>query len=292
MKRLAEKHLKNWLTSKRRKPLILRGARQTGKSTLVRLFAERENLDLLEINLERHLFLNDIFKTQDIDVILKELQGISGKSITPNTLLFLDEIQATPIGISSLRYFYEDLPELPVIAAGSLLEFTLSDHNFSMPVGRVDYRHLGPMTFKEYISELYPELLSNLTELSLDNGFSEYVHKKLTEKLKEYFFIGGLPEAILAYKETQSMEEVFSVHRSICGTYLDDFSKYAKQKELVLLQKVFKNIPPRVGQKVIYSKYSNENSSKEIKNCIELLVKAKIAHAIHKSDCSGLYNRA
>ena len=152
MKRFSEQYLVQWIKTRRRKPLILRGARQVGKSTLVRQFANQQNLLLNEINLERHLELDKVFATLDIAVIRGELEALVGRSITePGSLLFLDEIQATPSAIQALRYFYEDLPDIPVIAAGSLLEFTLADHSFSMPVGRIEYHHLGPMTFREFL---------------------------------------------------------------------------------------------------------------------------------------------
>ena len=288
MIRLVEKSLREWLDSYRRKPLIIRGARQVGKSTLVRMFAENANLDLIEINLERYLYLDDIFKTFDLNIMLKELEGISGKSITKNTLIFLDEIQATPNAIASLRYFYEDAAHIPVIAAGSLLEFTLSRHNFSMPVGRVDYRYLGPMTFNEYLLNLYPDLLKYTSTVEQLNNIPEIIHFKLVGKFKEYLFVGGMPEAVLGYKETNQLNEVKAIHRSICDTYMDDFSKYAHSKDLLLLQKIFRAIPQNIGQKVKYSHYSKDHTSKKIKFCMELLMKAKICNPAYSSTCSGL----
>lgn len=288
MIRLVEKSLVTWLDSYRRKPLIIRGARQVGKSTLVRIFAEHAGLDLIEINLEKYLYLDDIFRSFDLDAILKEIEGISKKVITENTLIFLDEIQATPNAIAALRYFYEERPEIPLIAAGSLLEFTLSKHKFSMPVGRVDYRYLGPMTFNEYLINLYPDLIKYISTIDKLQDMPEVIHLNLVEKFKEYLFVGGMPEAVLAYKETNQLNAVKSVHRSICNTYMDDFSKYAQNKDLALLQKIFRSIPLNIGLKVKYSHYSKEHTSKEIKKCIELLVKARICNPVYSSDCSGL----
>src|SRR4030042_901038 len=159
LERTAEKYLYEWHQKIRRKPLVLRGARQVGKSTLVRRFAQNKGLVLNEINLEQHLFLNNLFKTLDIDSIIRELSALIGRNIqSPGAVLFLDEIQSTPYAIQSLRYFYEKKPDLPVISAGSLLEFALADHHFSMPVGRIEYYHLGPMTFKEFLAAVEPEL--------------------------------------------------------------------------------------------------------------------------------------
>ncbi len=132
LKRTAENHLYKWYTKKRRKPLVLRGARQVGKSTLVRRFAENNKLILNEVNLERHLYLDNVFKTLDIETIIKELDALVGRNIqAPGSILFLDEIQATPHALQVLRYFHEEKSSLPVISAGSLLEFTLADHHFS-----------------------------------------------------------------------------------------------------------------------------------------------------------------
>ena len=286
--RFTEESLHKWLNSYRRKPIVLRGGRQVGKSTLVRMFAENAKLNLVEINLERYLYLDEKFKTFDLEIIFRELEGITGQTITENSLIFLDEVQATPNAIACLRYFYEEMPQIPIIATGSLLEFTLSEHKFSMPVGRVDYRYLGPMTFNEYLFNLYPDLTKYIASIAMLKKIPEIIHIKLLEKIKEYLFIGGMPEAVLAYKETHDLNEVKSVHRSICNTYLDDFSKYAQNKDLLLLQQIFRAIPQKICQKVKYSHYSTEHSSKEIKNCLELLMKAKICNPIYSSSCSGL----
>jgi hypothetical protein len=138
------------------------GGRQVGKSTLVRRFADQQKLILNEINLERHPDLDTVFASLDTTAIRGELEALLGRSITkPGSILFLDEIQATP----ALRYLYEDLPDLPIMAAGSLLEFTLADHRYSMPVGRIEYHHLGPMTFLSMMPS--PELLSPFIALEI-----------------------------------------------------------------------------------------------------------------------------
>jgi len=253
------------------------------------MFAKNEGLDLVEINLEKYLFMNEIFKTFDIPVILRELEGIAGKTFNEKSLLFLDEIQAVPNALACLRYFYEERKELPVISAGSLLEFTLSEHSYSMPVGRVDYRYLGPMSFNEFIYNLYPELKKYISSINEVKNMPDTIHKKLTEKFKEYLFIGGMPEAVLAYKETGSLESVKTVHRSICDTYLDDFAKYGKKsKELLLLQKLFRAIPQNIGDKVKYTNLSKEHKSVEVKSAVEMLIKARICNPVYGSDCSGI----
>src|SRR5210317_148636 len=187
MQRVATQHLKKWIENEQRKPLVIRGARQVGKSTLVRQFAEENKLILNEINLEQHLELNNIFKTLDTKLISKELEGLLGrKIISPGSILFLDEIQSTPNALQALRYFYEDLPELPVVAAGSLLEFVLSKHTFPMPVGRIEYVHLGPMTFEEYLSEIDESLLKYIVEFDFSDNIPQAVQKKLLDRQRDY----------------------------------------------------------------------------------------------------------
>ncbi len=288
LKRNAEYHLNKWYRSRRRKPLVLRGARQVGKSTLVQQFAANNNLALTEINLERHLYLDSIFKTLDIDRIIKELEAVAGRKIkSDNTVLFLDEIQATPHAIQALRYFYEERPHIPVISAGSLLEFTLADHHFSMPVGRITYYHLGPLTFKEFLAALSPELVQYLSDFRLGQDMPMAAHKKLLNRQREYLFVGGMPEAVQIFIDEGSLTEVTAVHRSIADTYQDDFAKYARQKDLVLLQQVFRYIPRGLGKKVKYSNIVREESSKRIKNVIELLANARVCHQVFHSHCTG-----
>ena len=151
MKRDAEQYLEEWIELKRRKPLIIRGARQVGKSTLVRNFAQNKGFDLFEINLE--LFPNiTAFESVNVDNILRDLEVLIQQQISSKALIFIDEIQKHPIAITALRYFYEKKPEIPVIAAGSLLEVVLEDMEYSMPVGRIEYLYLGPMTFFEFLA--------------------------------------------------------------------------------------------------------------------------------------------
>jgi len=287
--RTAEKYLKDWYLKERRKPLVLRGARQVGKSTLVRRFAKNNGLVLNEVNLEQHLYLDGIFKTLDMDVIARELDALVGKSIqSPDSILFLDEIQAVPHAIQALRYFYEQKPEIPLISAGSLLEFALADHHFSMPVGRIVYYHLGPMTFREFLTAVEPGLDRYLAEFRINQSIPRAAHQKLVKRQREYLIVGGMPEAVHAFAEENTLIEVAAVHRSITETYQDDFSKYAKQKDLALMQKVFRQIPRIIGQKIKYSNISKEDRSREVKAVIDLLVKARVCHQVFHSHCSGV----
>jgi len=289
MQRTAEQYLQNWLKNKQRKPLVIRGARQVGKSTVVRQFAENNKLILNELNLEQHLELDNIFKTLNTGLICKELEGLIGRKIvSPGSILFLDEIQATPYALQALRYFYENLPELPVVAAGSLFEFVLSEHNFSMPVGRIEYIHLGPMTFEEYLTEIDESLLKYIIDFDFNDDIPKTVHKKLLDRQREFLLIGGMPEAVLNYLRTGQFSDIIPVHRSIISTYLDDFSKYAAQKALLRLQKIFNFIPRSVGKKIKYSNISRDEAARELRSAIELLSKARVISLVYHSHCSGL----
>jgi uncharacterized protein len=219
LERHAENRVNNWYQKKNRKPLVLRGARQVGKSTLVRHFAAQKGLVLNEINLEQNLYLDEIFKSLDMGLIVQELNALTGRKIrSPDSLLFLDEIQATPHAIQALRYFYEEMPELPLISAGSLLEFASADHHFSMPVGRIEYYHMGPMTFSEFLAVVEPALVSTISDFRIDAAIPLTAHRKLLKRQREFLFVGGMPEAVAAFSQEESVTEVTTVHRSIAGT--------------------------------------------------------------------------
>ncbi len=291
MDRIAEKRLTDWLDSNYRKPLIIRGARQVGKSTLVRQFSDHKKLTLHEVNLERHPTLVEVFKTQDTGKILRELEFVCGKGPISGEdgLLFLDEIQAAPIAIQTLRYFHEDHPELPVISAGSLLEFTMSKHSFSMPVGRVEYLYLGPVTFEETLAAMEKgALLDLLSNYRLREVFPQSAHDQLLELQRVWLLVGGMPEAIQRFIDTNSLDAVFDVHDSIIETYKDDFAKYATQADLLRLHKVFNYVPMAAGEKFKYVRVDPEVQSREISKAVDLLEKAQIIMKACHTDASGL----
>ncbi len=287
--RRSEQYLSIWYGKARRKPLILRGARQVGKSTLVRRFAESHNLTLNEINLEKHPELDRVFQSLDVKRILLEIEGLLGRKIeSERSLLFLDEIQATPNALAALRYFYEEQPELPVIVAGSLLEFTLAKHAFSMPVGRVEYHHIGPVSFSEFIACTAPDLNPWREAAARFETVPESAHRRLLSRMREYFFVGGMPEAVQVFLDSGSLSEVQDVQRSIAETYQDDFSKYAQHSDLVRLRRVFAQIPRNIGRKIKYVNLSREERAREIKACVELLSGAQICQKVVASHCSGV----
>ena len=288
MYRSASEQLNLWFSGKNRKPLVLRGARQVGKSTLVRMFAEEKGLVLHEINLERHLYLDKVFSSGNTNLIMGELQGVTGEIRNVNkSLLFLDEIQAIPKAIQVLRYFLEDLPGLAVIAAGSLLEFALSEHSFSMPVGRITYLHMTPLSFNEYLLAVDPELHRFYTSWKLQDELPESRHQNLLLRQREYLLVGGMPEAVQTWIDTGLYSDVQDIQRSILDTYIDDFAKYARQTQLARLQRIFRSIPAHLGRKIKYASLSKDDRAVEVRSSIDLLCKAKVCTAVYHSDCSG-----
>ena len=176
---------------------------------------------------------------------------------------------------------------MPVVAAGSLLEFVLADHSFSMPVGRIEYLHLGPMSFAEYLRAADPGLAEHLAALELAVPPPEAAHRRLLRRCREYLLVDGLPEAVLTHGESAgSPIEVAAVHRSIAETYEDDFAKYARNSQLVRLQRLFRSIPGSVGRKVVYRTLDHELRAAEVRDAIDLLVKARLCHRVLHSSGS------
>jgi len=285
------KFIENWLAKPNRKPLAIRGARQVGKSTLVRLFAQAQGKHLAEFNLERYPDLATVFASNDPKTILNVLEAAHSPTLTidKQALLFLDEIQATPEAIPALRYFYEELPELALISAGSLLEFALRDHSFSMPVGRIEYLYMGPMTFTEFLRALGEDKLAYLIDTySLKDDIELVIHQKLCQLVRLYFYVGGMPEAVAAYADTKQLSRVSDVHTSIIDTYREDYPKYIGSRNLARFHQVFNYAAQTVGQKVKYSQFSNTEQSKTIKADIDLLCMARILSKVTHSHCNGL----
>ncbi len=290
MNRKQLNQLEYWFSKPNRKPLVIRGARQVGKSTLVRLFSEQQNLPLAEVNLERYSDLGSSFNRNDPVSLVDVLEALPGiHAIAPNSLLFLDEIQAVPEAIPALRYFYEEMSQLPVVAAGSLLEFALSDHQFSMPVGRVEYLHMGPMTFTEFLDALgESKLASIIRRFEIGDEIAPIIHHRMLDLLRTYFFVGGMPEAIRIYAHSRRLKDVSEVHNSIIETYREDFPKYIGSRNLSRIQNVFNFAARNVGRKVKYSQFSSQDKSVTIKTDIELLCMARVLSRVVHSHCSGL----
>lgn len=285
MKRLALDDLKDWLNRPSRKPLILRGARQVGKSTLVRLLSESEELDLIEFNLEierLNTVSNEEFSLQEL---LDEIQFKKKKKITTNSIIFFDEIQESPKLLKILRYFYEEMPHLKIIAAGSLLEIALRSEDFSFPVGRVEFYHLGPMSFREFLwatgQDFLDQKLSNFE-------FSNELHNTAIKALKNYYYVGGMPAVVKNYCETGSLVEMRKIQEQIIQTYQADFPKYNKRINIKRITRTFNALALVVGEKIIYSKLDSESTSRDIKRIVELLTDSRVILPCIHSDGNNI----
>ncbi len=287
MKRLAIDHFSNWFNEKKRKPLVLRGARQVGKSTLVKLFAAEQKLDFVEINFETIQFRTLSSEVIDVDDFISECESKFKTQLGPRTLLFLDEIQKSPKAFMLLRYFYEKHPEIPVIAAGSLLEFIFDQPEFSAPVGRVDYYHLGPMNFIEFLWACGEEKL--VQNWQKNNGNINSANFDILQKrLHQFLFVGGMPEAVLKFTETENPKFVRKVHQSIIQTYADDFPKYTKKSDYDKINFVYSKIHHMFGKKMKYSELASEYQSKQIRIAIELLEKARVLIRCFHTNATGI----
>lgn len=290
MKRKASKYLENWLLSNDRKPLVVRGARQVGKTWLIRDLAKTANKKLIELNFEKNPGYADLFSSNDVQQILLNLSIIANEKIVPeNSLLFLDEIQTSPKLFSKLRWFAEDLPQLPVIAAGSLLDFILNDHTFSMPVGRISYMYIEPLSFEEFLlandkNSLYEYLLAYNFNLTIPTA----IHEQFMTLLKEYILVGGMPAAVLNWSNEHSLNKINQIQNDLLATYRDDFSKYKGRVAIERLEEVMMAIPKMLGHKFVFSKVNLAVQVNTIKNVLELLEKARIAYRVQGCAANGV----
>ncbi len=288
MQRDIHRHLLAWRDGPRRKSLLVRGARQVGKTYSIREFGKGFD-HFVEVNFEEHprikAFFEDALTPQKI---VEQLSLYFGVRIIPgSTLLFFDEIQACPEAIHSLRFFYEKMPDLHLIAAGSLLEFALAEIP-SLGVGRLDSLFMYPLTFLEYLEALdHSRWVSALQEANFSKGLHEVIHQKILEQLKVYLLIGGLPEVVKAYADGHDLLTCQKILDGLLLTYFDDFVKYKKNAPVDRLTEVFRAIAYQAGGKFKYSNISSERSS-TYKTALDLLVKAGLAYQIFHSSASGL----
>lgn len=288
MFRFASIFLEKWYKKENRKPLLLRGARQVGKSTLVELFCKDRELDLITINLEEEKVVEFSKENRfSLESCLLEMEAIAGKKISAHSLLFIDEIQEQPLALQRLRFFKEKRPDLAVISAGSLLEKVISSEKYRAPVGRIENYYLGPMTFREFLIAA-----DRIVLLDSINNFPEKiipisVHEKLMEQLKIYYYVGGMPEAVKTYISEKSYLGVKAIHRDLIKTYFEDIPKYSHGKKAELITGAFEYSAINFGKKAIFSKISNSNS-RDIRAAFDILRRIHVIHQCFHSNATGI----
>ncbi len=277
--RIADEYLEKWAASPNRKPLVLRGARQVGKSTLVRRFGASFDL-FLEVNLERDITVVQWFETaKSVDAILEALKVRKRLANFPEkTLLFIDEIQNSPRAILLLRYFYEEHPELYVIAAGSLLEFALGEVK-SFPVGRVQFYYLPPLTFSEFLNWKGEDFLIGHYQ---STPVALAAQEALFAAYNEYLMVGGMPEAVQRLVEEKSMGGLAEVYEAIWASYVDDSEKYAKNRaQRNLLRFVLRHAPFQSGR-ITFRHFGESNyGSREVGQALRLLEQARVIRLLY-----------
>ena len=291
LKRKIDADLLEWKNTDIRKPLILRGARQVGKSSAIRELGKKFD-NFLEINFENkdNAVAKRVFERHsNPQLICDELSAIYEIPIVAEqTLLFLDEVQSCPDAISSLRFFYEQMPELHVVAAGSLLEFALQKIP-SFAVGRVRSLYMYPFSFEEFLQAIErPVLLEKLNMATSQNPLSEEIHSKLKELFLRFLVIGGMPEVVSKYASGGSLLDCQHILDELTETFYNDFAKYKHRIPTTRLEEVFSAIIAQTGQKFTFSKAHTSANQIQIKESIELLKMAGLIYTVTHSSANGL----
>ncbi|MEI6397205.1 MAG: ATP-binding protein [Pseudomonadota bacterium] len=276
--------LRIWSKKGGRKPLLLRGARQVGKTWLVRELGKSFET-FVEFNLEaqpelqKH-FLSSFGKPESL---VKLLEAESGKSIRPfSTLLFIDEVQECPEAIIALRYFKEKMPDLHVIAAGSLVEFALRELSF--PVGRIETMHVFPLSFAEYLSARGKSELRMSLAAEFDQSVREHLHGMLLDELRLFMLVGGMPEVVARFVDSRDIEDAQATQQQLVTNFRMDFSKYASHAKIPHVRKVFDGVPRQLGRKFVYSHVAADVRSRELAAALSLLEEAGVvSRAFHSS---------
>lgn len=287
--RAIDSYLLEWKKEKHRKPLLLRGARQVGKSSAIRQLGKSFKY-FVEVNFERDREITSIFtgnlKPHDIVSRLSAFYGIP--IVAGETLLFLDEIQACSEAIHSLWFFYEDYPELHIVAAGSLLEFALKKMT-SFGVGRVRSLFMYPMSFDEFLVATGNAVWLDLKRgASPENPLFDALHDKLVEVFRNYLMVGGMPEAVSRWVETRDFLRCRQVHDDIMLSYEDDFSKYEEKIEPMLLRRTLRSVSLQVGNKFVFSQVQGGYRSEKVKESLELLKDAGLIIPVVHTAANGI----
>lgn len=290
MKRDLFSYLEEWMNDPKKKPLLIRGARQVGKTWIVDYFGKQSFEHYYTINFELQPHFKSCFENLDPQEIITRIELTANTTLTKNnTLLFLDEIQECPAALKSLRYFYEKMPELGIIAAGSLLEFIDKSENISIPVGRVTNYYLPPLSFGEFLDACGEDRLRHyLSTVSIGDTISQSIDEKCTRLLRIYLYTGGMPAAVADWITKKGFSSTDTLHRSLLQNYRQDFGKYGRKTSSDLLEETFMKIPGFVGSTFTYSSIDNHAQTKDLKRAVELLEKARIHTRVRATSGAGL----
>lgn len=285
MYRYAMENLREWKNRKNRKPLIIEGARQVGKTWLMKEFGRQEYTNTVYINFDSNSRMTELFSADlDITRILRGIEIYTGKKInSEDTLIIFDEVQEVPKALSSLKYFYEDAPEYHVICAGSLLGIALHGGT-SFPVGKVEFMKLFPMSFREFLTatgkEQYVELLEQKDHQMISSFKQIYI-----DALKEYYYVGGMPEAVLSYSQAHDLEDVRNIQNMILAAYEQDFSKHAPVSIVPKIRMVWNSIPSQLAKenrKFIYGLLRKGARAKDYETAIMWLIDCGLIHKVSR----------
>lgn len=291
MYRIAIEKLYKWKNSKRRKPLIIEGARQVGKTWLMKEFGKQAYADTVYINFDSNSRMGDLFSADlDTDRLILGLELYAGRKINPeNTLLIFDEVQEVPRALASLKYFYENAPQYHIVCAGSLLGIALHQGT-SFPVGKVDFLKLHPLSFSEFLmatgNERFAELLKNQDYEMITSFKQTYI-----DTLKHYYFVGGMPEAVQSFAESKDFNEVRAIQKRILAAYEQDFSKHAPNEVVPKIRMLWNSIPSqlaRENKKFIYGLVREGGRAREYETAIMWLSDCGLVHKVSRVNAAGI----
>ena len=291
MYRIAIEKLYKWKNSKRRKPLIIEGARQVGKTWLMKEFGKQAYADTVYINFDSNSRMADLFSADlDTDRLIMGLELYAGRKINPdNTLLIFDEVQEVPRALASLKYFYENAPQYHIVCAGSLLVIALHQGT-SFPVGKVDFLKLYPLSFSEFLmatgNERFAELLKKQDYEMITSFKQTYI-----DALKHYYFVGGMPEAVQSFAESKDFNEVRAIQKRILAAYEQDFSKHAPNEIVPKIRMLWNSIPSqlaRENKKFIYGLVREGGRAREYETAIMWLSDCGLVHKVSRVNAAGI----
>ena len=290
MDRTLTPNLLAWLHDPSRRPMVLRGARQVGKTWLVRELAKAAGRELVELNLERDPRTARPFAQGSARRVLADLELQLGRAIVAErSILFLDEIQAAPAALSSLRWFAEEMPELPVIAAGSLLEFALADPTLRMPVGRITYRHVEPLSFDEFLQAHGQDpLRERLRAYTPGAALDEAAHDAATTWYERYSMVGGMPAVVATDVARSDPQACRLLQTDLMTAYRDDFQRYAGRMDTRILDHVLLAVADQLGNKFVYARVGEGVKQHHATRALELLAAARIVTLAPHSTANGL----